>query len=46
MLLPVLGVAIMHFRYKIGLFNGKAYEVSSAEERARSGTLALDDRDQ
>ena len=45
-LLPILGVAIMHFRYRIGLFHGKAYEISAAEERARSGTLAPDERDQ
>jgi hypothetical protein len=43
--LPLIGVAIMHFRYKTGLFQGKAYEVSAAEERARSGTLAPRDDD-
>ena len=42
---PLLGVAIFHFRYKTSLFQGKVYEISAAEERARSGTLAPRDHD-
>ncbi len=43
--LPVIGVAFFHFRYRTSLFHGKAYEISAAEERARSGTLAPRDDD-
>ena len=43
--LPLLGVAIFHFRYKTSLFQGKVYEISAAEERARSGTLTPRDHD-
>jgi len=46
LLLPLAGVAIFHFRYRSSLFQGKAYEISAAEERARSGTLAPRDHDQ
>lgn len=42
---PFIGVVIMHFLYGTGLFYRTLYEVSSADERARSGTLAPDDRD-
>ena len=42
---PFIGVVIMHFLYGTGLFHRTLYEVSSADERARSGTLAPDDRD-
>jgi len=45
LLLPFIGAAIMHFRYKIGLFHGDVYEISAAEERARSGTMAPHDHD-
>ena len=45
LLLPLIGVAIFHFRYKASLFRGKAYEISAAEERARSGTLSPGDDD-
>ncbi len=45
MLLPLIGVAIFHFRYRTSLFHGKTYEISAAEERARSGTLAPRDDD-
>jgi len=38
--LPLLGVAVFHFNYRTSLFQGKVYEISAAEERARSGTLA------
>jgi len=44
-LLPFIGVAIMHIRYGTGLFQGKNYEVSAADERARSGTLTPGDHD-
>ena len=44
-LLPLIGVAIFHFRYRASLFHGKTYEISAAEERARSGTLAPRDDD-
>jgi len=44
-LLPFIGAAIMHFRYRIGLFQGEVYEISAAEERARSGTMAPHDHD-
>jgi len=43
--IPLLGVALFHFRYKTSLFQGKVYEISAAEERARSGTLAPRDDD-
>lgn len=46
LLLPLAGVAIFHFRYRSSLFQGKTYEISAAEERARSGTLAPRDHDQ
>ena len=39
-LLPLIGVAIFHFRFRASLFQGETYEISAAEERARSGTLA------
>lgn len=45
MLLPLIGVLIFHFRYRASLFHGKTYEISAAEERARSGTLAPRDDD-
>lgn len=43
--LPLVGVALFHFRFRSSLFQGKVYEISAAEERARSGTLSPDDRD-
>ena len=43
--IPFLGVAVMHFFYGTGLLHKGGYELSAAEERARSGTLAPDDRD-
>ena len=43
--LPLVGVLIFHFRYRASLFQGKTYEISAAEERARSGTLAPRDDD-
>jgi hypothetical protein len=44
-LLPFIGVTIFHFRYRVSLFQGESYEISAAEERARSGTLAPRDDD-
>ena len=40
---PLIGVGVFHFKHKIGLFQGKGYERSAAEERASSGTLAPHD---
>lgn len=45
LLIPLIGVALFHFKYRTSLFQGKLYEVSAAEERARSGTLAPRDDD-
>ena len=45
LLVPVFGAAVFHFKFRTGLFQGKAYEVSAADERARSGTLAPRDDD-
>lgn len=39
-LIPFLGVVIMHFLYGTGLFYRSLYQVDAASERARSGTLA------
>ncbi len=44
-LLPFIGAATFHFRYRASLFHVKTYEISAAEERARSGTLAPRDDD-
>ena len=44
-LIPFLGVVIMHFLYGTGLFYRSLYQVSAADERARSGTLAPRDDD-
>jgi hypothetical protein len=43
--LPLVGVLIFHFRYRTSLFQGKTYQISAAEEQARSGTLAPRDHD-
>jgi len=43
--IPFIGVILMHFLYGTGLFHRTLYEVNSADERARSGTLAPDDYD-
>ena len=39
-LIPFIGVVIMHFLYGTGLFHRTLYQVSAVDERARSGTLA------
>ena len=41
--LPVIGVVVFHFLFRSSLFQGKSYEISAAEERARSGTLSPED---
>ena len=44
-LLPVIGAFVFHRWFKSGAYQGKNYEISPAEERARSGTLSPDDKD-
>ena len=44
-LIPFVGVYVFHRKFASSLFHGQGYEVSAAEERARSGTLAPDDKD-
>ena len=44
-LIPFIGVVVMHFLYGTGLFHRSLYQVSAADERARSGTLAPNDDD-
>lgn len=44
-ILPVIGAFVFHRWFKSGAYQGKNYEISPAEERARSGTLSPDDRD-
>ena len=43
--IPFIGVSVMHFLYGTGLFQRTLYEVNSADERARLGTLAPNDHD-
>ena len=43
LLTPFVGVALFHFRYRSSLFRGEGWNISAADERARSGTLAPDD---
>lgn len=45
LLLPFVGAWVFHRWFRSGVYHGKSYEISAAEERARSGTLAPDDRD-
>jgi hypothetical protein len=42
-LLPIIGAFFFHRLFKSGAYQGKNYEISAAEERARSGTLSPDD---
>ena len=42
-LLPIIGAFIFHRWFKSGAYQGKTYEISAADERARSGTLSPDD---
>ena len=43
--LPIIGAVVFHRQFKSGAYQGKNYEISAAEERARSGTFSPDDRD-
>jgi len=43
--IPLLGAAVFHYKFKTGLYRGETYQISAAEERARSGTLAPRDQD-
>ena len=43
--IPFLGAAVFHHKFKTGLYQGKGVEISEADERARSGTLAPRDQD-
>lgn len=43
--LPVIGAFVFHRIFKSGAYQGKNYEISAAEERARTGTLSPDDRE-
>ena len=45
-LLPFIGAFVFHRCFASGAYQGDTYEISAAEERARSGTLSPDDRDQ
>lgn len=40
LLLPFVGVALFHFRYRSSVFHGEKFQLSADDERARSGTLA------
>ena len=44
-LLPFIGAFVFHRWFRSGIYRGEKYEISAAEERARSGTLSPDDRD-
>ncbi len=45
LLLPFVGAFVFRYFFNSGAYQGDNYEISAAEERARSGTLAPDDRD-
>lgn len=45
LLLPLVGAFVFHRLFRSGAYQGENYEISAAEERARSGTLAPDERD-
>lgn len=45
LLLPLLGAWVFHRWFRSGVYHGESWEISAAEERARSGTLSPDDRD-
>ena len=45
LLLPIVGAYVFHRRFRSSLFQDKPYEISAAEERARSGTRAPRDDD-
>ena len=44
-LLPIIGAFVFHRWFRSGAYQGKNYEISAADERARSGTLSPDDND-
>ena len=44
-LIPIIGAFVFHRWFKSGAYQGKNYEISAVEERARSGTLSPDDKD-
>jgi hypothetical protein len=44
-LLPIIGAFVFHRWFRSGAYQGKNYEISTADERARSGTLSPDDND-
>ncbi len=44
-LLPLVGAWVFHRWFRSGVYHGESWEISAAEERARSGTLSPDDRD-
>ena len=44
-LLPIIGAFVFHRWFKSGAYQGENYEISAADERARSGTLSPDDND-
>jgi hypothetical protein len=43
--LPVIGAFVFHRLLKSGAYQGKNYEISAAEERARTGSLSPDDKE-
>ena len=43
--LPIIGAFVFHRLFKSGAYQGKIYEISAAEERARTGTLSPDDHE-
>ena len=45
LLLPVIGAFVFHRWFKSGAYQGENYEISPADERARSGTLSPGDDD-
>ncbi len=45
LLLPLVGAFVFQRLFRSGAYQGENYEISAAEERARSGTLAPDDRE-
>ncbi len=45
LLLPFVGAFVFHRYFRSGAYQGETYEISAAEERARSGTLAPDERE-
>ena len=44
-LLPIISAFVFHRWFRSGAYQGETYEISAADERARSGTLSPDDKD-